>query len=168
MAADLTCPGVAGRGRERARESDPASRQRRERGHAPIRDDLACISGCFFREQTRGDKKGEEQTETSPSEAIDRGEADREREGRAAPRQPFHSPNNSRSTRFLSSAGAPCVRHRARRNFLNSSSKSNCSLHGGQSSRWSRISRSSSGVSSRSRNSYRCSTHSRQFMRDFL
>ena len=53
----------------------------------------------------------------------------------AEPGKPSHSPNNSRRTRFLSSAGAPCVRHRARRNFRNNSSKSYCSPHGGQSSR---------------------------------
>src|SRR6266436_2744622 len=152
--ADLAGPGICGRGSQRSREGDPVSSEGGERSGAPVREHLPLRAlSSALSEQAAGNKKGEEQHQSPPSESPDRRQANRERRRRAAPAQPPHSPNNSRNTRFLSSAGAPCVRHRARKNFRNNSSKSYCSPHGGQSSRCSRISRSRSLVSSRSRNS---------------
>src|SRR5467141_647945 len=136
MPADLTRPCIRGCGGQCPGERNPVSGQCSECGDAAVREHLPLSAlASALREQTSRNKKGEEQHKSPPSESPDRRQANRERRRRAAPGQPFHSPNNSRSTRFFSSAGAPWVLHRARRHFRNNSSKSYCSPHGGQSSK---------------------------------
>src|SRR6266478_9054537 len=115
MPANLTRPCIRGCRGQCPGERNPVSGQCSECGDAAVREHLPLSAlASALGEQTSRNKKGEEQHKSPPSESPDRRQANRERRRRAAPGQPFHSPNNSRSTRFFSSAGAPWVLHRAR------------------------------------------------------
>src|SRR5216684_2247829 len=104
-----------------------------------------------LREQATGEQQNGKQQQRAPAEPPGDPGPDRASRDQPAAGEPVHSSSSSSRIRRFSSAGAPRARQRTRRKLRNTFSKSKCSPHGGQVARWSRISCSTWGVSSRSR-----------------